>query len=123
MKKIKIEIAKRYRKYYTLEDMDNIKEIKNSETLDEEIEIALDIARAGGEILKVTAEWFYNHADPESTYFGNGIEIGFTIYVLHECDRFEIINATMKELMCKTVNQDYAGYGQIYRLSDTFKHQ
>ena len=123
MKKIKIEIPKRYRKHFTLEDMDNIAEIKKSDELDGEIEMALDIARAGGEILKVTAEWFYNHADPESTYFGNGIDIGFVIYVLHEYNRFEIINATMKELMSKTTNQDFVGYGHIYRLADTFKQQ
>lgn len=119
--KTKVIIDKKYRKFFTVGDMENIAEIKKDETLDETINDALDIARAGGEILKFKAEWYYNHAEPESTYFGNGIEIGFTVYVLHEYDRFEVIHATLLELMCKTWNQPHVGYGAVYRMSESFK--
>ena len=119
--KIKIEMPQRWKKYFTLGDMEEIKRIKAEPELENDINTALEIAAAGGEILKATAEWGYNHAEPEDTYYGNGVEISFTVYVLHEYSRFEIINATMQELLCKTINQDRTGYGQIYKFSDTFK--
>lgn len=118
--KYKITMPEAYKKYFTLGDMDEIKRIKADPELDELITDALKVAAAGGEVLKVVAEWGYNHSEPETVFFGNAVDIYFTVYVLHEFDRFEIVHASLTGLYSKPADDLHTGFGEVYTFAEKF---
>lgn len=112
----RVKMPERYRKYFTVADLDTIKAIKADPEIDSEIKSLIDILREGtGELLKLELEWGYNHRDPESTYFGNGVDIEVHAIFMHEGFSVHDVHATLAQIAQKESGKQ-CGYGNIYTL-------
>ena len=74
--KYKVELRKDYKKVFTIEELEKVREHSKEADLQECIQNMIDVLCGScGELLKYNLTWELNRMQPENTFFGDGIEI------------------------------------------------
>lgn len=111
--KYKVNMPENYKKYFTLDDMQRVKEIKNDPDLQETIQTMVDIYSGCWEVLKVECEFCKYDG---STFWGPGsnVDIAIKLYVICGIS-FLIKYAAISEINEITDFNYNVGYIETYR--------
>lgn len=117
----KINYPDDYKKFMTVEDMNNIRKIKKAPQeygmTTNDIDCLLDILVRNYKVLSLNLKWTWNRTG-EETYFGNQLDISVSVILFKEFEEVRTIDCTFGDICQITSQEDWenrCGYHQIYK--------